>query len=228
MKSVLLIGMGKFGQLLGENLIEMGDEVMIVDRDEDTINALAPKYSGALIANCMNADSLKALDIPSYSVCVVAIGEDFQASLEITSILKDLGAKYVVSRAETEIQRKFLLRVGADEVVYPNRDIAEKLAMKLNIDKVYDYFELDAEHSIFELAVPHSWFGQNMAQANPRKFGLNILTIKKGKKVLPPPGAEYVFEDGDHMVVFGNTQQIIKFANKSLSKTAGKRKSNKT
>lgn len=221
MKSVLIIGMGKFGQLLGENLLEMGDEVMIVDRDEDSVNALASKYSGALIANGTNVDNLKALDIPSFDVCVVSIGEDFQSSLEITSILKDLGAKYVVSRAETDIQRKFLLRVGADEVVYPNRDIAEKLAMKLNNEKIYDYFEIDAEYSLFELAVPPQWSGQSMVEVNPRKYGLNILTIKKGNKVLPPPGAEYVFDEGDHMVVFGNTQQIIKFAN---NKTVKKRK----
>ncbi len=214
MKSVLLIGMGKFGQLLGENLLEMSDEVMIVDREEDIINALAPKYAGAIIANGMNADNLQSLDIPSFDVCVVAIGEDFQASLEITSILKDLGAKYVVSRADTEIQRKFLLRVGADEVVYPNRDIAEKLAVKLNTEKVYDYFELDAEYSIFEIAVPQKWYKKTILEANPRgTHGLNVLTIKKGTKMLPSPGADYVFEEGDHMVVFGNTEQIIKFAN---------------
>ena len=215
MKSVLLIGMGKFGQLLGENLREMGDEVMIVDRDEDTINMLAPKYDGALIANCMNADSLQGLNIPSYDVCVVAIGEDFQASLEITSILKDLGARYVVSRADTEIQRKFLLRVGADEVVYPNRDIAEKLAVKLNAAKVYDYFELNDQYSIIEIAVPAKWYFKSIKTVNPRASGLNVLTIKKGSKLLPTPDAEYVFESGDHMLVFGNTEKIIKFANKT-------------
>ena len=215
MKSVLLIGMGKFGQLLGENLLDMGDEVMIVDRDEDTINMLAPKYSDALIANCMNADTLQSLDVPSYDVCIVAIGEDFQSSLEIASNLKDLGAKYVVARADTEIQRKFLLRVGADEVVYPNRDIAEKLAVKLNTEKAYDYFELDAKYSIFEIAVPEKWYNETILSVNPRGHGLNVLTIKKGSHVLPPPGADYVFEDGDHMVVFGNTEEIIKFANKN-------------
>lgn len=126
MKSILLIGMGKFGQTLGTRLLNMGDEVMIVDKNEDIINALAPKYTNALIANCMNADNLSTMDIPSFDVCVVAIGDDFQSSLEITSLLKDLGAKYVVSKATTEIQRKFLLRNGADEVIYPDRDIAEK------------------------------------------------------------------------------------------------------
>lgn len=215
MKSVLIIGMGRFGQLLGENLLRMSDEVMIVDRDEDTINMLASKYTDAMVANCMNIESLQSLDVPAFDVCVVAMGEDFQASLEITSNLKDLGARYVVARAETNIQRKFLLRVGANEVVYPNRDIAEKLAVKLNTERAYDYFELDAEYSIFEIAVPSKWFQKTLLAVNPRAHGLNVLTIKKGAKVLPPPGADYVFAEGDHMVVFGNTEQIVKFANKS-------------
>ena len=158
MKSVLLIGMGKFGQTLGENLLNMGDEVMIVDKNEEIINALAPKYTNALIANCMNENSLSSMDIPSFDVCVVAIGEDFQSSLEITSLLKDLGAKFVVSKATTEIQRKFLLRNGADEVIYPDRDIAEKLAVRINAEKVYDYIELDSEYSVFEIAVPTEWY----------------------------------------------------------------------
>ncbi|MCI8988396.1 MAG: NAD(P)-binding domain-containing protein, partial [Clostridia bacterium] len=132
MKSVLLIGMGRFGTILGERLMSMGDEVMIVDKDEELINSLAPKYTNAVIANCMNADNLKALDIPSFDACVVAISDDFQSSLEITSLLKDLGAKHVVARANTKIQRKFLFRVGADDVVYPNHDIAEKLAVRYN------------------------------------------------------------------------------------------------
>lgn len=215
MKSVLLIGMGMFGQTLGDKLIHMGVEVMIVDRNEDVINSLAPKYTGALIANCMNVDNLQALDIPSFDACVVAIGDDFQSSLEITSILKDLGAKYVVSKASTDIQRKFLFRIGADEVIYPNRDIAEKLAVKLNSERVFDYFELDAENSIFEIAVPNGWVGKTLVDANPRgKHGLNILTIKKGNKVMPAPTPSTVFEAGDHMVVFGKTEQILTFTNK--------------
>lgn len=214
MKSVLLIGLGQFGEILGERLINMGDEVMIVDKDEDIVNRLAPKYTGAIIANCMNADTLKTLDIPSYDVCVVTIADDFQSSLEITSILKDLGAKYVVSKANTDIQRKFLFRVGADEVIYPNRDIAEKLAVKLNSEKVYDYIELDAENSIFEIAVPDKWIGKSILEANPRaRYDLNILTIKKDNKIMPTPTPSTVFETGDKMVVFGNTEKIIAFTN---------------
>ena len=154
MKSVLLIGMGKFGQILGENLLRMGDEVMIVDKNENIVNMLAPKYTNALIANCMHEANLRSMDIPSFDVCVVAIGDDFQSSLEITSLLRELGAKYVVSKAATEIQRKFLLRNGADEVIYPDRDLAEKLAVRMNASKVFDYIELDSEYSIFENSHP--------------------------------------------------------------------------
>lgn len=206
--------MGRFGTILGERLINMGNEVMIVDKDEDVINALAPKYTNAVIANCMNADNLKALDIPSFDACVVAISDDFQSSLEITSLLKDLGAKYVVSRADTEIQRKFLFRVGADDVIYPNHDIAEKLAVKLNSDGVYDYIEIDSTYSIFEIAIPESWYGKTLVDENPRgKYGINILLIKKGKNIVPSPNPNYVFEDGDHILAFGSTEKILAFTN---------------
>lgn len=215
MKSVLLIGMGKFGQTLGEKLLEMGDEVMVVDKNEDKITPLAPQYTDAIITNCMFESNLRALDIPSFDVCVVTIGDDFQSSLEVTSLLKDLGAKWVVSKATTSIQKKFLLRNGADEVVYPDRDVAEKLAIKINSAKVFDYFELNDEYSIVEIAVPADWANKTLMEINPRKkFGLNILTVKKGDDVVEGMDANYVFEKGDHMLVFGKTQVILKFTNK--------------
>lgn len=213
MKSILLIGMGKFGQTLGQKLLDMNVEVMIVDKDEDKINQLSAKYTDALITNCMNEDNLKVLDIPSFDACVVAIGDDFQSSLEITSLLKELGAKWVVSKATTEIQRKFLLRSGADEVVYPDRDIAEKLAIKLNSNNVFDYIELNSEYSIFELSAPPNWIGKKLIELNPRqKYGLNILTVKKGSIIIDSLDANYVFEKGDHMLVFGNTKKLLDFS----------------
>ena len=215
MKSVLLIGMGKFGQTLGQKLLNMGDEVMIVDKDEDLINLFAPKYSNALIANCMNSENLAKMDIPSFDVCVVAIGDDFQSSLEITSLLKDFGAKYIVSRATTEIQKKFLLRNGADEVVYPDNDIAEKMAVKLNSEQVYEYIELNREYAIYEIAVPSTWIEKRIVDVNPRKkYGMNILTIEKNGKLVFSPDAQYVFEADDKMWVCGKTEQILAFSNK--------------
>lgn len=207
--------MGKFGQTLGEKLLAMGDEVMIADKSEELVNSFAPKYTDAIIANCMNLDNLKALDIPSFDVCVVAIGDDFQSSLEITSLLKDEGAKYVVSKATTEIQKKFLLKNGADEVIYPDSDIAEKLAIKINSTKVYDYIELSNEYSIMEIEVPTEWRKRRLIDVNPRKkYDLNILTIKNIQGNVFIPNIEYAFEEGDHMTVFGKTEKILAFTNK--------------
>ena len=215
MKSVLLIGMGKFGCTLGEQLLEMGNDVMIVDKNEDTINSLAVKYDNALIANCMILDNLESLDIPSFDVCIVAIGDDFQSSLEITSNLKDLGAKYVISRATTQIQRKFLLRIGADEVIYPDGDIAERLAVKLNSTKVINFVDLDSGYSILEIAVPTKWIKKKLIDVNPRgKYGMNILTVKRGTETVTSLDGNYMFEKDDQLVVFGNTEQILKFTNK--------------
>ncbi len=214
MKSVLLIGMGKFGQRLGERLLDMDVEVMIVDKNEEKIEPLANKYTDAIIANCMNEDNLKSMNVPSFDACVVAIGDDFQASLQITSLLKEQGAKWIVSKATTEIQKKFLLKSGADEVVYPDRDIADKLAVKLNSEKVFDYIELNSEYSIFEIAAPRHWAGKTVIDINPRgRHGLNILTVKKGNTIVDTVDGNYVFEEDDHMLVFGKTEQILAFAN---------------
>lgn len=214
MISVLLIGMGKFGRTLGEKLVGMGDEVMIVDKNEDVINLLAPKYTNALIANCMSEENLASMDIPSFDVCVVTIGDDFQSSLEITSLLKDLGAKKVISKATTDIQRKFLMRAGADEVIYPDRDIAEKLAVKINSKNVINYIDIDSEYSIFEISLPETWADKKLIDINPRvKYGMNILTVKRGRQVIASLDGNYVFETGDQLVVFGNTEKILAFMN---------------
>lgn len=215
MKSILLIGMGKFGRTLGEKLLAMGDEVMIVDKNEDVINSLSGKYADAVIANCMNEENLASMDVSSFNACVVAIGDDFQSSLEVTSLLKDLGAKRVISRATTDIQRKLLLRMGADEVIYPDMDIAEKLAVRLNSDKVINYIDIDNDYSIFEIAIPEKWIGRKLIDINPRaKFGMNILTVKRGRQVISSLDGNFVFGEGDQIVVFGDTEKILAFANK--------------
>lgn len=215
MISVLLIGMGKFGRTLGDQLLEMGDEVMIVDKNEDIVNKLAPRYTNALIADCMSLDNLETMDIPSFDACVVAIGEDFQASLEITSNLKDCGARRIVSRATTAIQRKFLMRVGADEVIYPDMDIAEKLAVRLNSDNVINFVDLDADYAIFEIELPKKWLKKTLVEVNPRvNYGMNILTIKNSGEIIYSISGDYVFREGDQLLVFGNTEHILAFTNK--------------
>ena len=126
MKSVLLIGMGRFGHHLCKNLVELGNDVMIIDSDEKSVEDLTPIVTSVLIGDCTNPEVLKSIGVGNYDICFVCIGSNFQSSLEITSLLKDLGAKYVVSKASRDIHKKFLLRNGADAVIYPDRDIAEK------------------------------------------------------------------------------------------------------
>ena len=171
-------------------------------------------FKNAVIAACTNVDVLRTFDVPSFDFCIVCVGDDFQSSLEITSLLKELGAKYVVSRATTEIHKKFLLRNGADEVIYPDIDIAERLAMKISSAIIHDYFELSDDYAVFELEVPVEWNGSDVMSINPRqKYDMNLLLICKPDGSIFPPTAKYVFEAGDHMMVFGNTQATLAFTN---------------
>lgn len=212
MKSFLLIGLGKFGFTLANELLKTGSQVMVVDKDEHKINQFAHLFTHALSADCMNEDNLQSFDIPSFDACIVAIGDDFQSSLQITSLLKDLGAQYVVSKATTDIQKKFLLKNGADEVVYPDKDCAEKLAVTINTDSIYDFFDLDSTHCIFEIEIPADWVGKTILSVNVRKkYKLNILMIKKQSEIISTVDADYLFEEHDHVVVFGEKNGMIKF-----------------
>lgn len=132
MKNILIIGIGRLGRHLAEKLTELNNSVMIVDKDENIINELAPRFTNAMIGDCTKEGVLRSLGVNNFDICFVTISDNFQSSLEITSLLKELGAKYVVSKANRDLQAKFLLRNGADEVVYPERDIAEKLAIRHN------------------------------------------------------------------------------------------------
>ena len=211
MKSILIIGMGKFGVILAEKMQEFGNDVMIVDKDEQIINELSPVFTNAMIANCTNPFVIEKLSVDSFDVCFVTIGDDFQSSLEITSLLKENGAKVVVSIADRDIQKKFLLRNGADEVVYPIRDIAEKVAIRYNTKNVFDYIDLTGEYAIFEIAVPQKWVGKSIIGIDVRKtHNINILAIKRGSLLNPMPEANYVFEKQDHVIVMGKPNEVYK------------------
>ncbi|HOK81754.1 MAG: TrkA family potassium uptake protein [Clostridiales bacterium] len=209
MKSVLIIGMSKFGVILAEKMQAFGNEVMIVDREEEVINELSPMFTNAMIANCTNPAVIEKLSVGSFDICFVTVSGDFQSSLEITSLLKEYGAKVVVSVADRDIQKKFLLKNGADEVVYPIRDIAEKVAIRYNTKNIFDYIELTGEYAIFEIAVPHKWVGKSIVGINVRKtHNINILAIKKSSLLIPMPEASYVFEKQDHAIVMGRHDDV--------------------
>lgn len=184
MKSILLIGVGRFGKNIAMKLNELGHEVMAIDINEERINEILPYVVGAQIGNSTNFEFLRSLGINNYDVCIVAISSDFQSSLETTSLLKELGAKMVVSRAERDVQAKFLLRNGADEVVYPERQVAEWAAIRYSADHIMDYIELDEKYAIFEVMVPENWVGRSIGQIDIRKkYSINILGIKYNDKM---------------------------------------------
>jgi len=211
MKSILIIGMGKFGHHLCQNLTELGNEVMIVDVTEERLADLVPIVTSARVGDCTNTEVLKSLGIGNFDLCFICIGTNFQSSLEITSLVKEMGARYVISKANRDIHAKFLLRNGADEVIYPDRDIAEKLAMKWSANHVFDYIEVSDEYSIYEIPPCPSWKGKSIREVDARaKFNVNILGTKRGDDLQMLPGADYVFNDLEHLVVLGRNVDVQK------------------
>lgn len=209
MKTMLVIGLGRFGHHLCKNLSKLGNEVMIIDKEEDKLEDLLPFATTAKVGDCTNEDVLKSLGIGNFDICFVCIGSNFQSSLEITSQLKEMGAKYVVSKASRDIQKKFLLRNGADEVIYPDRDIAEKLAVRHSANHVFDYVELTEEYSIFEIPPLKTWVGKSIRDVDIRaKFHVSILGLKKEGKVKLLPPADYVLVPGEHLMVIGLKSDI--------------------
>ena len=180
MKSVLLIGLGRFGRGVAEKLNELHHQVLAVDRDEARVNEILPLVTDAQIGDATNETFLRTLGVDNFDVCIVTIGEDFQSSLETTSLLKELGAKKVVSRASREVHRKFLLRNGADDVVYPEGQLAAWTALRHTTDHVLDYIALDEEYSIYDLQVPAEWNGKTVGGLDIRKkYNLNLLAVRE-------------------------------------------------
>ena len=208
MKSVLLIGVGEFGSHIAKRMSELRCEVMAVDKSEEQVNKILPYVSNAIIGDSTNEDFLNSLGVSDYDICIVALGSHFQTSLEVTSHLKEMGAKKVVSRATNDVQMKFLLRNGADEVVYPEKHMAQRVAARYASDSIIDFIRLDDTYSIFEVKVPKEWIGKTLAQLDLRKkYNINILTIKRGDKVFVPTPEEVIKVD-DISFAVGEVKEI--------------------
>ncbi len=209
MKSVLLIGLGRFGTNVAVKLNELGHEVMAVDCDEERVDDILPIVTNAQIGDSTNEDFLETLGIQNYDVCIVAIAHNFQSSLETTSLLKEMGGRLVVARAESDIQRKFLLRNGADQVVYPEAQMARWTAMRYTADHILDYVELDEGHSIVEVAMPRDWTGKTLGQLNVRRtHGVNILALKRGGRMNMNIQADTVLTPDCTLLVLGETRAL--------------------
>ena len=211
MKSVLLIGLGRFGRSIAEKLNEMHHQIMAVDRDESRVNDILPLVTDAQIGDSTNEAFLRSLGVDNFDVCFVAIGEDFQSSLETTSLLKELGAKKVVSRASREVHRKFLLRNGADDVVYPEGQLAAWTAIRHTTDRVLDYIALDGEYSIYDLSVPPEWQGKTVGGIDIRKkYNLKVLAVREAGRPSTAVTSDTVLRENQTVLVLGKWKDVQK------------------
>ena len=211
MKNVLLIGAGRFGRHIAMQLSQLGHQVMAVDTNEERINDVLPFVTNAQIGDSTNTEFLKSLGIGNFDVCIVTIGGNFQNSLETTSLLKELGAKLVVSRAERDVQEKFLLRNGADEVIYPEKQVANWAAIRYTADHIRDYIEVDEAHAIFEVEVPEGWIGKTVGELDiRRKYSINIMATKENGKINMAVSPETVLTDNITLLVLGAYKELQK------------------
>lgn len=211
MKNILLIGLGRFGRHIALQLNKLGHEVMAVDSNEERVNEILPIVTNAQIGDSTNTEFLKSLGIGNFDVCIVTIGGNFQNSLETTSLLKELGAKLVVSRAERDVQEKFLLRNGADEVVYPEKQVANWAAIRYTADHIRDYIEVDDAHAIFDVEVPEEWIGKTVGELDiRRKYSINIMATKENGKINMAVSPETVLTDNITLLVLGAYKELQK------------------
>lgn len=211
MKTVLLIGLGKFGKYLAKELQKLGHEVMAIDEKEERVNDVMDYVTSAQIGDSTKEEFLRTLGIRNFDVCIVTISGDFESSLETTALLKEMGARMVVSRAERDGQEKLLLRNGADEVVYPEKQLAKWSAIRYTSDHILDYISLGDDHAIFEVDVPEEWAGKTVGQLDIRKaYGINIMGVKQGGELNLSVTPETLLADDDIILVLGKYKKLQK------------------
>lgn len=209
MKSVLLIGVGRFGKHIALKLNELHHQVMAIDKSEERVDEILPFVTNAQIGDSTNEEFLQSLGIGNYDVCIVAIGNDFQSSLETTAFLKEFGAKFVVSRAARDVHAKFLLRNGADDIVYPEKQLATWTAIRYTAEHIFDYIELNENYAIFEIPVPKGWIGKTIGRIDIRKkYNINIMALKRNGQLSLKITPDTCLSDDVTMLVLGNNQEI--------------------
>ena len=211
MKSILLIGLGRFGRHIARKLDELHHQVMAVDIDEKRVEAALPYVTNAQIGDGTDEDFVRSLGVRNFDVCIVAIGDNFQSSLETTSLLKELGASFVVARAARDRQKKFLLKNGADEVVYPERQLGEWTAIRYSSDHIFDYVELDDEYAIFEVPIPKEWYGKTIGDLDVRnRYNINIMALKSDGRMQLNITSDTALPPDDTLLILGKIKDVQK------------------
>ncbi len=209
MKQFAVIGLGRFGSSLALTLARMGYDVLAVDTNEDKVNNIMDRVTHAVQVDAMDEQALRALGIRNFDVVIVAIGQDVQSNILVTVMLKDMGVKKVVSKAITELHGKVLERVGADKVIFPERDMGVRVAQALVSKNIMDQINLSPDYSIIEMTAPDGLFGKTLAEGALRvKHGVTVLAIRRGNDVIISPGAKQVVREGDVLVVVGRNNKL--------------------
>lgn len=211
MKSVLLIGLGRFGKHIAIQLNKLGHEVLGIDHDEEKVNEAMDIVTDAQIGDSTNEAFLRSLGVGNFDICFVTISNDFQSSLETTYLLKELGASFVVARAERDGQERFLLRNGADKVVYPEKQVANWAAIRYSSDHILDYIELDSKHSLYEVSIPEGWIGKSIIQLDVRrKYNLTIIGVKRDEEMDFMVKPETILTKDTTLLVLGEYKALQK------------------
>ena len=214
MKSVLLIGLGRFGRHMAQRLHDLHHEVLAVDMNEERVNAALTFVTNAQIGDATNEQFVASLGVRNFDLCVVTVGDNFQSSLEATALLKEYGAPFVVARATRDVHAKFLLRNGADDVIYPEKQMGSWAAVRYTADHIFDYIKLTPEYSIYETAVPAAWVGKTVVELAVRqKYRINILATRREEKLEPLPGPTHCFSADETMFILGANRDVEKFLN---------------
>lgn len=216
MKSVLIIGMGRMGRHLAKKMLQLGNDVMVVDSRAEIINSLSDVFTDSSICDCTNESVIVSLGVEDFDICFVTTGEDFESSLIITSLLKKHGAKMIVAKTNQDIQAELLRKIGADEIVFPEVEIAEKLAIRYSAKNILDFVPLTADYSIYEIPILQSWVGHTLMELEVRrKYHVNIIAVKNGNELNPTLSADYRFRPDDHVIVIGRSGEVFKLSAKA-------------
>lgn len=209
MKSFAVIGCGRFGSAVAKTLFDLGNEVLAIDGDMDVVDNIAGQVTHAIQADVMDEGVLKELGLSNFDVAIVSIGSDLQASIMATLIVKELGVNKIVAKAQSELHGKVLKKIGADKVIFPERDMGVRVAHNLTSNSIVDYIELSPDYSILEIEAIPKWYERNLEELRLRnKYKVTVMAIKRGEEVNVSPGPKFQIQKGDILVALGASEAI--------------------
>lgn len=210
-RQYVVIGLGRFGSSIAKTLYSLGNDVLAIDESEDIVQSISDSVTHAVQADATDENSLKSLGIRNFEVAVISIGSDIQSSIMVTLLVKEMGVKYVIAKAQNELHAKVLYKIGANRVIFPERDMGVRVAHNLVSSNILDYIELSPDYSIVEIAAIPQWEGKSLRELNMRaKYGINVMAIKRDNDINVSPAADDVINEGDILVVIGGTEELNK------------------